>query len=107
MPLLAQAVEQQRRDARAAHDAGPTDAELGHAALGSQLSAKAVEHATADRTGLLEIGFGDGEGDVVAAALVGGLNDQVHVDGGRGQRFEQTGRDAGRSGMWESAITAC
>ena len=49
-------------------------------------------------TGKLEIRFSHRESDVIAAPLMGGLNDQVHIDVRLGKGFEQAGGDTGLIG---------
>ena len=94
-PLLRKAIEQVGGDAGTPHDPGTTDAEFGQSPLGRQLSAQAVEHRLAHRAGTVQLGFCHREGDVVAAALVGGLDDQIHVDARRREGLEQACGDAG------------
>jgi len=96
--LPRQGVEQAGGNAGAAHDPSATDAQLAHAALGHQLAAHGVDEFGADPAGILEIRFRHRESDVVAVALVGGLNDQIHIHIAGGEGFEQAGGDAGLIG---------
>ena len=100
-----QGVEQTGRHPRPAHDAGTGDAQLGQAGLGAQLGAADAQrrahrrqHFTAHQLGPVEIGSGQGEGDVVGGALVGGLHDQVHIEASGAQGFKQLGGHAGAIG---------
>ena len=91
---MREGVEQVCCDARSPHDSGSADAQLCQPAFCRQLTTEFVEHALAHLAGQVQVCLGDGEGDVIAAALMGGLNDQIHIDAGVRQGFEQTGSDA-------------
>ena len=73
-----QGVKQAGGYAGAAHDPGPGDAELGHAALGrelGQVGSHGRQHFTAHELGPIELMGGQGKSDVVGAPLMGGLHD--------------------------------
>ncbi len=90
-----QGVEQAGGDAGAPEDPGPGNADLGHVGLAAEhgvFSAHLLQHLAADLAGPLQVAFGQGEGDVVAAAVLAGLHDQIHIQIGRAQGLEQLGR---------------
>ena len=95
---LGQGVEQARGHTGSTHDSGTGNAELGHPGLGAQgrpsrLGIHGVQDALADRLGVLQLSLRHGEGDVVAAAFVGGLNDQIHAQARTGEGFKQLSGD--------------
>ena len=96
--MLRQTGEQSGGDAGAPHHPRAADAQLGHASFGREISPEALKQSGTDVLGPLQIRFRHGEGDVVAAALMGRLDDQINVDVRPGQRLEQTGGDAGLIG---------
>ena len=57
-----------------------------------------MELGFADAAGLIQLGFGHGESDVVAVVLVGGLDDQVHIHPAFGEAFKEFGGHAGLIG---------
>ena len=86
--VAGQGVEQLGRHARPAHDSGTGDAQLGQARLGPELGAAGVQgcqHFPAHQLGPVGFGRGQGEGDVVGGAFMGGLHDQVDVEAGIAQ----------------------
>ena len=96
--MLTQAVEQPGGNARAPHDSGPADAELRQPCFGCQIAAQLIENLLAHSAGQREIRFGHREGDVIAAAFMGGLNDQVHIDSRIGEGFKQSCGNTGLIG---------
>ena len=76
--------------------------------FGCQIAAQLIQHLLAHCTGQLEIRFRHGEGDVIAAALMGGLNDQVHIDSRLGEGFKQAcgnSRLIGNAGEGENGLS--
>ena len=91
-----QGVKQPGGHSGPAQNPGPGDAQLGHRPLGRELGAArtqlgphAGQHLAAHQLGPIQISGRQREGDVVAAALLGGLHDQVHIQPRGAQGLEQ------------------
>ena len=78
--LLRQTREQTGGDAGATHHPRAADAQLRHPPFGREISPQALQQTCTDVLGPLQICLRHGEGDVVAAALMGRLDDQIDVD---------------------------
>ena len=85
---LAEPVKQLGGNSRSPHDPGPANAEFGQPALHLQLTAFAQVLA-AEGLSCRQLSLRQGEGDVIAAAVVGGLHDQVDVQASSAEPFKQ------------------